>query len=108
MFSSFDNLFLKNSVNRVVQDLSKVVPVILVTHNNTVGASIKPDYIIFTKRSIHGENVQYKRYFGLPSSKTLKTISGEEMKNITVLMDCLEAGETAYNERKKNYDLLKD
>ena len=83
------------------------MPVILVTHNNTVGASIKPDYIVHTKRII-GEDVYYERYFGLPSSKELTSFSGKSIKNFQVILDCLEAGETTYNERKHDYDLLKD
>lgn len=106
--SSFDNLFLRNSVNQIIKDLSKIIPVIIVTHNNTVGASIKPDYFIYTKREIMGDDVIYERYYGLPSSKILLSKSGKTTKNIKVLLDCLEAGEKAYNERRDNYDLLKD
>lgn len=47
--SSFDNLFLKDRVNRVLKEISTQLPVILVTHNSTVGGSIKADYIIHTK-----------------------------------------------------------
>lgn len=105
--SSFDNLFLRDRVNHILREISKTMPVILVTHNNTVGASIKPDYIVHTKRII-GEDVYYERYFGLPSSKELSSPSGERISNIQVLMDCLEAGEETYNERKHDYDLLKN
>ena len=83
------------------------MPVILATHNNTVGASIKPDYLIYTKRNIADE-VSYERYYGLPSSKELISSSGDTIKNIQALLDCLEAGEITYNERKHDYDLLKN
>ena len=85
-----------------------MMPVILVTHNSTVGASIKPDYIIYTKRQIDDQKVVYKRYFGLPSSKELVSCTGESIKNFEVMLDCLEAGEITYKERKRGYDLLKD
>lgn len=106
--SSFDNIFLKTKVNHIIKELSETMPVIIVTHNNTVGASINPDYIIHTKRIPNKEKVVYERYCGLPSSKTLKSNSGQEIPNINVIMDCLEAGQESYDERKKNYDLLKN
>ena len=105
--SSFDNLFLRDRVNQIIRELSETMPVILVTHNNTVGASIRPDYLVYTKRVI-GDDVTYERYYGLPSSKELTSFSGKSIKNFQVILDCLEAGETTYNERKHDYDLLKD
>ncbi|MBE4118180.1 hypothetical protein HJ108_09340 [Vibrio parahaemolyticus] len=48
--SSFDNVFLFESVNKIIKDLSKQMPVVVVTHNNTVGASIEPDYILYTEK----------------------------------------------------------
>ena len=76
-FSSFDNLFLKARVNHIIRELAKTMPIILATHNNTVGASIKPDYLIYTKRCIDGDNVQHERYYGLPSEKELRAASGK-------------------------------
>lgn len=105
--SSFDNLFLRDRVNQIIRSLSENMPVILVTHNNTVGASIRPDYLVYTKRII-GDGVIYERYYGLPSSKELISHTGTSIKNFQVVLDCLEAGETTYNERKRDYDLLKD
>ncbi len=75
--SSFDNLFLKARVNHIIRELAKTMPIILATHNNTVGASIKPDYLIYTKRCIDGDNVQHERYYGLPSEKELRAASGK-------------------------------
>ena len=107
--SSFDNLFLKNKVNKIIKDISENMPVIFVTHNSTVGASIKPDFLIHTKRFITDEKEAiYKVYYGHPNDKELHTIHGEVINNANVTMDCLEAGEDAYNERRSNYDLLKN
>lgn len=105
--SSFDNLFLRDRVNQIIRELAQNMPVILVTHNNTVGASIRPDYLVYTKRII-GDDVMYERYYGLPSSKELTSFSGASLKNFQVILNCLEAGEVTYNERKRDYDLLKD
>lgn len=105
--SSFDNIFLRDSVNHIIKELALTMPVILVTHNNTVGVSIKPDYLVFTKRIIEN-NIRYARYSGLPSSRELVSHDGETIKNIQALLDCLEAGEDTYNERKHDYEILKN
>ena len=106
--SSFDNPFLRDSVNHIIKEIAQTMPVILVTHNNTVGASIKPDFLVFTKRIIADGEVSYTRYFGLPSNKELKSHEGETTKNIQAILDCLEAGEDTYNERKHDYEILKN
>lgn len=106
--SSFDNLFLKGKVNHIIREMANNMPVILVTHNNTVGASIKPDYIIYTKREIIDGKAKYLRYCGLPSDKMLKCSSGEEISNFDVMLNCLEAGEESYRERERDYELLKN
>ena len=107
--SSFDNIFLKNDVNTLIKDISKQIPVIVVTHNNTIGASIKPDYIAYTQKTIDNKEVVYKVFFGHPTSKNLHTSNGETIENLNILFNCLEAGESAYYERKtKAYEILKD
>lgn len=106
--SSFDNLFLKDKVNTLIKDISLNMPVILVTHNNTVGASIKPDYLIYTKRVIKDEEAIYERYCGLPSSKELCSYDGKRIKNFDVMLDCLEAGKVTYEERRRDYEVLDD
>jgi len=106
--SSFDNLFLKNEVNEQIRQISKTVPVIIVTHNSTVGASIKPDYILYTKREIISGKAVYKIFSGNPSDSKLKTINGEEINNYDIMLNCLEAGDLAYNERSQSYEILKN
>lgn len=102
--SSFDNVFLKNEVNALLRDISKSIPVIVVTHNSTVGASIKPHYIVCTKREI-----VYKVYSGFPSDKQLTSVNGEFINNFEVMLDCLEAGNDEYNKRRmETYEILKN
>ena len=60
--SSFDNLFLKSEVNQMLKEISKTMPVIIVTHNSVVGASIKADYIIFTSKEASKDGIIYRRY----------------------------------------------
>lgn len=106
--SSFDNLFLKNEVNEQIRDISKSLPVIIVTHNNTVGASIKPDYLLYTKKEVINKKPIFKIYSGNPSDHILKSMDGEEISNYQIILNCLEAGDQAYNERGKTYEILKD
>lgn len=106
--SSFDNIFLKEEVNTLIKEMSKNMPVIVSTHNSTIGGSIKPDYIIYTEKSIIDGDVKYKIYEGMPDSKFLRTPSGDSIENYKITMNSLEAGETAYNNRKQGYDLLKN
>ncbi|MFT3701218.1 MAG: PHP domain-containing protein [Agriterribacter sp.] len=106
--SSFDNLFLKNEVNEQIREISKSVPVLIVTHNNTVGASIKPDFILYTKKEIVDRKAIYKIFSGNPSDGTLKTIDGEEINNYDIMLNCLEAGDSAYKERGQSYEILKN
>lgn len=107
--SSFDNIFLKNDVNELLKDLSRDIPIVVVTLNNTVGASIKPDFIIYTQRIITGSGVKYKIYKGYPSDKVLTCSDNTTIDNYEVLLSCLEAGQVAYTERRTNtYEILKD
>ncbi len=107
--SSFDNLFLKNDVNELLKEIAKEIPVVVVTHNSTVGASIRPDFIVYTKRTIVGTGVQYDIFCGYPADKQLKSIDGKTIDSYNILLSCLEAGEQAYDERRiTSYEILKN
>lgn len=108
--SSFDNLFLNDEVNNMVKDIAKKMPVILVTHNNTVGLSIKPDYILYTSRIFDEEKkkIQFNIFKGRPDSQFLFSEEGEKILTRTVLMDALEAGELPYRNRRDVYELHKN
>lgn len=107
--SSFDNIFLNCGVNHLLKDLSKQMPVVVSTHNNTIGASIYPDYIIYAKKTIldNGEE-DFHLYSGFASNKLLTDQFGNTIEKKVVLLDSLEAGETAYHERSKQYEILTD
>ncbi|WP_099203921.1 histidinol-phosphatase [Scatolibacter rhodanostii] len=106
--SSFDNLFLQNSVNEMIKHISKTIPVVIITHNNTVGASIKPDYIVYTKKNVTSGNVVYQIFSGYPTNKQLKSLDGETISNYQIILNCLEAGTSAYKERENSYEILKN
>jgi ABC-type dipeptide/oligopeptide/nickel transport system ATPase subunit len=106
--SSFDNLFLKRGVNEIIRDIANDMPVVLVTHNSTVGASINPDYILYTRKAKINGNIEYKIYSGNSTNKELRSLDGETIDTFDVTMGCLEAGEDTYNKRKESYENLKN
>ena len=104
--SSFDNLFLKEGVNRSLKEISKLIPVVIATHNNTIGASVNPDYLIYAKKEeLPTGQLRYHLYSGYPSSKELVDLEGNRIERREVMLDCLEAGEKAYCERSKTYEV---
>lgn len=107
--SSFDNNFLNKEINSMVKHISTLMPVVVVTHNSTVGASIKPNYLAITEKSLENGEFIYRVYTGYPSDKELKSIDGKKIRNYDTLLRCLEAGIEAYTDRKeKAYDILKN
>jgi hypothetical protein len=106
--SSFDNLFLKGEVNQILKSISTTMPVVVVTHNSTVGASIGADYLLFTTKKIESGEVRYSIFSGHPTDKTLTSVDGEAIGSYRTLLDSLEAGVTTYEERKEVYEATKD
>ncbi len=106
--SSFDNIFLKEKVNHLIKEIAEEMPVVIVTHNNTVGASIRPDYVIYTRRRIDNGKAIFEVFSGFPGDRKLIDKDGNTVQNIQATMDCLEAGKEAYEERKKEYEMLEN
>jgi ABC-type dipeptide/oligopeptide/nickel transport system ATPase component len=106
--SSFDNVFLYNKVTKIIKEIAKFMPVILVTHNNTVGLSILPDYLIYTRKTITGSNVKYDIFTGHLGDKELTSLDGTKINSQTILLNCLEAGSEPYNDRRRNYEMLEN
>lgn len=80
--SSFDNVFLKNQVNTLIKDISQLMPVVVSTHNNTIGSSIKPDFLLYTEKIIENNTPIFRLYSGHPDEKELKTIDGLKIKEL--------------------------
>ena len=106
--SSFDNLFLKSDVNQILKSISETMPVVVVTHNSTVGASVGADYLLYTKKELENGQIVYRTYSGYPTDKTLSSVDGKTINSHEILMDSLEAGTTAYESRRRSYEAIKD
>lgn len=106
--SSFDNLFLKREVNQILKSISETMPVIVVTHNSTVGASVEADYILYTaKETVDGKPI-YRVFSGYPTDKRLVSVDGAEVNSHEILLNSLEAGLAPYEGRKQSYEAVKD
>lgn len=107
--SSFDNKFLNSDVNSLIKSISKEMPVVIVTHNNTVGLSIKPDYILYTEKTYLDDKTIYKLFSGYPTDHELFCCKdGTKVKNYDILLDSLEAGYEAYQYRGGIYNDVKN
>lgn len=104
--SSFDNIFLKDGVDVLLKELSEHIPVVIATHNNTIGASVHPDFLIYTEKEIAPDGtIKYHLYSGYPTSEELTDLEGNKLKRRSIMLNCLEAGEEAYLERSKTYEV---
>ncbi len=102
--SSFDNVFLNKNVNAILKDISQTMPVFVVTHNNSIGASIKPDYLMYTDFEFDAEgNLQYNVFTGKPTSQYLRSPDGRQMDNYVIQMKSLEGGHSEYKQREIMY-----
>ena len=105
--SSFDNLFLKSDVNQILKDISKLMPVVVVTHNSTVGASVGADYLLYAKKELEQGKSVYRLYAGYPTDKILFSVDGKSISSHGIVMDSLEAGMDAYIGRRQGYEAIK-
>ncbi len=106
--SSFDNLFLRSDVNQIIREISEAMPVVVVTHNSTVGASVGADYLLYARKTIEGGKVVYRLYSGHPTDLTLHSLDGRTISNHEITMNSLEAGSETYDHRRQGYEAIED
>jgi hypothetical protein len=105
--SSFDNLFLKSDVNQILKEISESMPVVVVTHNSTVGASVGANYLLFANKNQQDGKVVYRIFSGYPTDKNLFSVDGKSISSHGIVMDSLEAGIDAYDSRRHGYEAIK-
>lgn len=106
--SSFDNVFLNEQINGFIKKMSDIMPVVVSTHNSTIGRSIQPDYIIYAEKRVEDGERVFRRYSGFPADKKLVAVDGSEISNFDVTLNSLEAGADVYDKRKEIYEVLKN
>ena len=99
--SSFDNPFLNGEVIRMLNDVADHSTVFLVTHNNSLGVSLKPDCVIYTTKERDGYHV----YSGKLSSEKLIDVNGNTWSREKALLRTMEAGRDAYLDRRPYYGI---
>jgi len=106
--SSFDNIFLRSDVNQIIRHISTTMPVVVVTHNSTVGASIGADYVLYAKKAVEDGQVVYRLYSGHPTDLSLQALDGRKISNHEIMLNSLEAGAETYDHRRLGYEAIKD
>lgn len=107
--ASFDNPFINTYIIEQLRKIAEDTTVFVVTHNSTLGSSLKSNYILYTNVEYDdNHNAVYEVYSGDSSSTVLSTMLGKTKKNYEVLIETMEAGEIAYSERGGLYENLKD
>ncbi|MEC9484609.1 MAG: hypothetical protein UMR38_01880 [Candidatus Izemoplasma sp.] len=104
---SFDNLFLRDEIINLIHEISNDSTVFIATHNNTIGVSLIPNYIVFTDVKKEG-NMKFNIYSGKFGEKMLKDKYGNDVLEYDVLINSMESGEELYNERKDKYETIKN
>ncbi len=106
--SSFDNLFLNSDVNQIIKKISDSMPVVVVTHNNTLGASVGANYLLYASKEIKEGKPVYKLYSGYPTDRKLTSLEGKTISNHEIILNSLEAGYDTYNKRSQGYEAIRD
>ncbi len=95
-------------MNQLLKDISEVMPVVVVTHNSTVGASVGADYVLYTSKELEQGKTGYRIYSGHPTDKHLFSTDGKVINSHGVMLDSLEAGIAPYESRRKGYEAIKN
>lgn len=103
--SSFDNPYIKENINTLIKDISNRTTVFVVTHNNTLGISNKADKLIYTM--YNDKEQKYQVYVGNFTDTMLTDKDGKTILTYDAIVNCMEAGVEAYEERNKIYENLK-
>lgn len=102
--ASFDNPFIKDYIIDIIRDISQKTTVFITTHNNSLGVLLKPNKLIYTSK----ENDEFKVYTAEFGSKLLTTVDGDSIISYDTIMEVMEAGKEAYEERKQIYESFKN
>ena len=82
------------------------------SHDSKQGAVVSRRYDLLCgvlyacKEVLSDGKLEYHLYSGYPSSEDLVDLKGNHISRKSVLLDCLEAGEAAYMDRRNSYEIL--
>ena len=101
---SFDNPFIGEEIIGQLKNLAEDTTVFVVTHNNTIGASMNPDCLLYTEQS----KDKYRTYVGSLTSERMVASDGQSVSMSDTIMSALESSDIYYNQRKELYGIIKD
>jgi PHP N-domain protein len=101
---SFDNPFIGEEVIGQLKDLAEDTTVFVVTHNNTIGASMNPDCLLYTEQSDN----EYRTYIGSLTSEKMETSDGRSVRTSDTIISTLESSSKHYNQRRELYGNIKN
>ena len=101
---SFDNPFIGEEVIGQLKDLAEDTTVFVVTHNNTIGASMNPDCLLYTEQSDN----EYRTYIGSLTSEKMETSDGRSVRTSDAIISTLESSSKHYNQRRELYGNIKN
>lgn len=102
--ASLDNAYIRDELIGAIKSLSKESTVFVVTHNSTLGALLKPDYLIVTTKN---ELKEYSVLTGEFSSQTISPYSGITENSYEKFVDAMEAGINTYIKKGEVYESLR-
>ncbi|MBQ4263391.1 MAG: hypothetical protein IJB83_03995 [Bacilli bacterium] len=102
--ASFDNPFIKDYIIDIIKDISQKTTIFITTHNNSLGMLLNPNKLIY----ISNEDDGFKVYTGEVGSKNLTTTDGTSIISYDTIMEVMEAGTQAYEERRQIYESFKN
>ena len=87
-----------------IKDLAEDTTVFVVTHNNTIGASMNPDCLLYTEQSDN----EYRTYIGSLTSEKMETSDGRSVRTSDTIISTLESSSKHYNQRRELYGNIKN
>ena len=90
-----------------MREISETMPVVVVTHNSTVGASAGADYLLYASKETEEGKPVYRLYSGHPTDRNLHSPDGRTISNHEITLNSLEAGCETYDDRKRKYEAIK-
>ncbi|GEM_PF-2936439 len=60
--SSFDNMFLMSDVNELLKCIAESMPVVVVTHNSTIGATVAAQYVLYAQKKVTQQGAVHRLF----------------------------------------------
>lgn len=103
---SLDNVFIKDKLIPKLHELAENTPVIVITHNSTLGTLLNPDRLMIAKFDL--ENRKHQLLTGDFLAGKVADASGHETQSYEDFVEAMEAGIKTYQEKGEKYENLRE